>query len=139
MPGPPVPEVTKDTTMTSSIGLAMLAVGILAVRGAYLFVRASSAEDSVARFLTGQVFAVVVTGLIAAGPILFASGIYSDWASAVTTTGLVADAVVVALFVGLWIGLGRHRRDQEPRPAGTVASIGALNAATSKAPKRRAA
>lgn len=122
----------------SSLGFAMLAFGILAVRGAYIFVRVNDETETTVQFLTGQIFAVIVTGLIATGPILFASALLDRGIAGIGTFEYGLDLAIIAVFVVVWFGFNRFQNRIEPRPAGTVTSM-AAKAPAAKAPRRRAA
>lgn len=93
--------------MTFLIGVAMAAFSIVAVRGAFLLVHAPSAPHWTRNFLTGQLFAVFVTGMLATGPILIADSLATGSAQSLSLVDLGLCAALVGAAVVVWLGLGR--------------------------------
>ena len=93
--------------MSFSLGVAMTAFSIIAIRGAFLVAHGSAIPDTTRHFLGGQVFAVMVTGMMATGPILIVDSLATVPFSALSAVDLTACAAIAGLGVVVWLALGR--------------------------------
>lgn len=127
-------------------GLSLMAIGLLAVRGAFVLTQRQSTPRHIGNFVRGSLFAVMATGLIATGAVSFANALLSDRWKAITMSDLAIGTVIVALAVALWAGLGRRMRRAEPSTTASILTMPSSDPpnppatkASGRAPKRRAA
>ena len=109
--------------MTFLIGVALAAFSIVAVRGAFLMAHAPSMPQWTRGFLASQLFSVVVTGMLATGPILVADSLATGSAQSLSLVDLGLCAALVGTAVAAWFGLGQWVR----RVASASATVSDLN------------